>query len=265
MSHLGALVTPYVDGEMSPAREAEAHAHLAVCVECRTAVALEQAARRRTRESAACVQASAELTARLLAMPSGPVPQAAAMSARPRRTPFMLGGGAALIGLFVLTLFVLGGPRAGTSPSAVLTAADGDPDTAATNLPVALLSGPDLSALSESWALPVGLSLGRLDVLDDGATQTLDVLVTTSAGDARLLERPGSLDPEAVDGAVTETIAGRTVVLVDGWSIVEAGGCVVAVLGETDAATATVIEALPAPHGDDVVSRVIAGWDVLVG
>lgn len=266
MNHLGALVTPYVDGELSPSRAAEAQAHLDMCAECRSAVVLEHAARRRTQESVRGVQPSAELTARLLAMPAGPVPSISGLSTRPRRTPFVLGGGAALVGLFVLTLFVLGAPRPGTSPSSVLAAADTDLDATATALPVTLAAAPDLADLRyESWALPSGVTVGSVDILDDGATQTLDVTLTTSSGEVRLLERSGTLDEVAAAGVQSDTVAGRTVYEVEGWYVLEAGSCVVAVHGDSQAAVQAVIAALPAADPDGVLGRLLAGWGMLVG
>lgn len=255
MNHLGALITPFVDGELSAARAAEARAHLSDCSECRRLLLMEQAARRRTQASAHGVQASAELTARLLAMPTGPVPAAAPL--RSRRTPFIFGGGVALVGLFVLTLVVLGAPRA-DHPSALLSATADAADLATPStraVPQAALSG---------WALPANHTVHSLDLLGEGDTETLDVVVETAAGEVRLLERVGSLDEEAVAGMPASTIAGRTAYLVEGWYVLESGPCVVAVLGD-DLAVEMVIDQLPLPAPDGVLGRVVAGWHVLVG
>ncbi|GAB2616632.1 anti-sigma factor family protein [Pseudactinotalea suaedae] len=265
MSHLGALITPYVDGELSPARAAEARAHLSVCGECRSVLAMEQAARRRTQNSARSLQASAELTARLLAMPAGPVP----LGAEPRRSrlaPFVLGGGVTLVGLFVLTLVVLGGPRPDQHPSALLAATDAPAaditDTATT--PVATRPG-SAQASTAGWALPANHTVNRLDLLDDGGTETLDVVVDTAAGEVRLLERVGTLDERVTSLVDSLRIGDHTAYLVDGWYVLESGPCVVAVLAESEAAAEAVIAQLPAPSPDGILGRMVDGWHVLVG
>jgi hypothetical protein len=259
MSHLGALITPFVDGELSPARAAEARAHLSDCAECRRLLLMEQAARRRTQASAHGVQASAELTARLLAMPAGPMPAAAPL--RPRRAPFVFGGGAALVGLFVLTLVVLGTPRADHPGSLLSATADADELTAPS---ATARATSDQTALA-GWALPADHAVDSLDLLGEGETETLDVVIETGAGDVRLLERVGLLDDAAVADLPATSIAGRTTYLVDGWYVLESGPCVVAVLGDSDRAVETVIGQLPPPAPDGVLGRVIAGWHVLVG
>lgn len=263
MSHLGALITPYVDGELSPAAAAEARAHLCVCAECRTALAREQAARRRTQQSVQGMQASAELTARLLAMPANPVPAGAAgLPRRTRRTPFVLGGGAALVGLFVLTLVVLGSPRPDQHPSSLL-AATADP--AGTEAAATTSRPAPVQAAVAGWALPANHTVNSLDLIGDGESETLDVLVDTVGGEVRLLERIGTLDPLVVAQAPSLTIAGRTAYLVDGWYVLESGPCVVAVLGESDLAAEAVIAQLPARSPDGLVGRLVDGWHVLVG
>lgn len=268
MSHLGALITPYVDGELSPARSAEAREHLSVCQECRSALAMEQAARRRTQESARGVQASAELTARLLAMPAGPLPPAAPLSRRPRLAPFVLGGGATLVGLFVLTLFVLGATRAEQTPSSLLAATADTDGAAATTGSTGLLNAASdpLEAVSTTvWALPASLSVQQLQLIEDGSTQTLELLASTRYGDVRILEREGTLDASTLGSAVSDTIAGRTVYLVDGWYLLESGPCVVAVLGDNEAAAEAVIAQLPAADADGTLDRIVDGWHVLAG
>lgn len=258
-AHLGALVTPFVDGELSPARAAEVRVHLAGCAECRRAVTAEQAARRRTQDSVRGMQASPELTARLLAMPSGSIPVAMPFE-RSRRVPFVLGGGAALVGLFVLTLFVLGTPRTTQSPGSLL-ASTTDPSSTAVQQ-VALGTGADNAATA--WAVPASLTIQRLDLTEAQGTQTLDVSLDTSAGEVRLLERPGTLDEAAAAaGSAPSTVAGHVVYQVDGWYLLESGSCVVAVRGETDEAAELVIADLPEPDG--VLDRIADGWHALVG
>lgn len=256
MSHLGALITPFVDGELSPARAAEAQAHLADCGECRRLLAMEQAARRRTQESVRGVRASADLTARLLAMPTGPLPAAAPQ--RARRASFLLSGGAALVGLFVLTLVVLGAPRT-DHPSAFLAAAEEAGATADADR-----FAPDTAVLA-AWALPADHTVQSLGLLGDGDTETLDAVLETSAGEVRLLERIGSFDDAVLSQLPSRTVAGRTAYLVDGWYVLESGSCVVAVLGESDAAVEAVIAQLPAPAPDGIGGRILAGWYALVG
>jgi len=260
-AHLGALVTPFVDGELNAARAAEARAHLAACAECRQAVAAEQVARRRTQDSVRGMQASPELTARLLAMPSGPAAAAIPLE-RSRRGTVVLGGGAALVGLFVLTLFVLGTPHAAQSPGSLLAATTEVPNAAVQQ---AGLSAADVDGVSAvAWAVPASLTIQRLDLVDEQGTQTLDVSLDTAAGDVRLLERPGTLDEgAAAAGATPSTVAGHVVYRVDGWYLLESGSCVVAVLGETDEAAELVIADLPEPDG--FLDRIADGWLTLVG
>lgn len=261
--HLGALVTPFVDGELVPARAAEARVHLAGCAECRRAVTAEQAARRRTQDSVRGMQASPELTARLLAMPTGPAPVGMPID-RARRAPFVVGGGAALVGLFVLTLFVLGTPRATQSPGSLLAATTEAPDAAVQPVTLSASAAELDDPLSATWAMPATMTIDRLDLVDQQGDQTLDVLIDTSAGEVRLLERPGALDEDAaaVSGSPT-TVAGHVVYRVDGWYLLESSSCVVAVLGETDEAAELVIADLPEPDG--VLDRIADGWRTLVG
>lgn len=267
MSHLGALITPYVDGELSPARAAEAREHLSECAECRTAVAMEQAARRRTRASACAVQASPELTARLLAMPAGTPPHSDALHRRTRLAPFVLGGGATLVGLFVLTLFVLGASRPEQSPSALLAATADAEGASAIAVGTGLLTSVDDvgTQTRTGWALPADLPVQRFQVIEGGGTQTLDLLVETEFGQVRLLEQAGSLDESAVASAAVESIAGHTTYLVDGWYVLESGPCVVAVLAESEAAAEAAIAELPAVDTGDALDRILDGWHVLAG
>ncbi|WP_420110710.1 zf-HC2 domain-containing protein [Pseudactinotalea sp.] len=262
MSHLGALITPYVDGELSAAAAAAARAHLCVCAECRSALATEQTARRRTRQSVQGMQASAELTARLLAMPTNPLP-ATGLPRRARRTPFVLGGGAALVGLFVLTLVVLGSPRPDQHPSSLLSATA---DAAAAQDAATLVSRPAPSqAVVSGWALPANHTVNSLALIGEGESETLDVVVDTAAGEVRLLERVGTLDAEVIAQAPSLRIADHTAYLVDGWYVLESGPCVVAVLGESELAAEAVIAQLPAATPDGMVGRLVDGWHVLVG
>lgn len=257
-AHLGALVTPFVDGELNPARAAEARVHLAGCAECRQALTAEQAARRRTQDSVRGMQASPELTARLLAMPSGSTP---APFERPHRGPLVVGGGAALVGLFVLTLFVLGTPRTTQSPGSLLASTTDAPNAAVQQV---ALDTTDADGVAAAWAVPASLTIHRLDLTEAQGSQTLDVSLSTSAGEVRLLERPGSLDEDAAaTGGTPSTVAGHVVYRVDGWYLLESGSCVVAVLGETDEAAEIVIADLPEPDG--VLDRIADGWRTLVG
>lgn len=258
MNHLGALITPYVDGELSPADAAEAAAHLCVCAECRTALEMERAARRRTQQSVRGMQASAELTARLLAMPRAPLPAAGPSLRRPRRGPFVLGGGAALVGLFVLTLAMLGSPRPDQHPSSLLAATEDVPVGAT----VPISSRP---AQAAGWALPAGHTVNSLGLIGDGETETLDVVIDTAAGEVRLLDRVGALDESVLAQSPSLEIEGRLAYLVDGWYVLESGPCVVAVLAESEAAAEAVIAQLPAPAPDGVLGRLVDGWHVLVG
>lgn len=263
MSHLGALITPFVDGELSPAQAAQARAHVAGCEGCAHAVQQERAARRRTQDSVRGMQASAELTARLLAMPAAPQP-VAVDARRARRAPLVLGGSTALVGLFVLTLFVLGSPRPPETPGSMLAATSPAPGAAVTTT----LTRPDVAAMIGSdWSVPSGVSITRLDVLDEGGVETLDATFQMPDGDVRVLERTGSLDVEALAaaGSAPRQIGGHVVYTVDGWHLLESGPCVVALQGETDDAAESVIAQLPAPQAPGFLERVADGWHVLVG
>ncbi len=261
MSHLGALITPYVDGELSPARAAEARAHLRECDECRRAVAQEQTASRRTQDSVRDMQASAELTARLLAMTSGSLQPSSFAAPRRSRAPFVLGGGAALVGLFVLSLFVLGGPREAQPPTALLGATDASSDDLQMTARPAS-SGADAPA-STDWVLPSTLSVTSMGMLDDGAVGTLDLTVSVPQGDVRLLEQPGHL-ADSIDGIDPVDIAGHVVYEVDGWYVLESGHCVVAVHAADPDAAEAVIAQLPVPGERSVLDRLADGWRVLV-
>jgi hypothetical protein len=211
------------------------------------------------------MQASAELTARLLAMPAGPPSGGAIELGRTRRAPLVLGGGVAVVGLFVLSLFVLGAPRASQSPGSMLAAVNDAPGSATA---VDATAVSDVEALdgaaSAVWSVPADMVVDRIDLMEQQGSQALHMTLDTTLGEVRVLERPGALDEEAASaiGSVTE-VAGHVVYRVDGWYLLESGSCVVAVLGESDEAAETVIAGLPEPDG--ILDRIAQGWHVLVG
>lgn len=279
MTHLGALITPYVDGELGAARAEQVREHLVMCAQCRDAVASERSARARTQQSASEVSASSELTARLLAMSWQDAASGAGVAGRQRRVPFVLGGGAALMGIFVLTLFVLGGPReahpgtliaATSAPHAFAALSSGAPGAGEDQPSVA--TDPLAWMRSQGWVAPeslppsVQVSAAELTTrTNDGSDSViLDVVFIGPGTSARMLQQPGRLD-EDITGVVPSTmIGGHEVYRLDGWYVLTSGDHVVAVTADGDQLAEELVAALPVGDGPALLSRLWQGWNVLV-
>ena len=150
--HLGARVTPLVDGRLAADAAARAQDHVRSCCECAEAVETERLVRARL-ASLAVPEVSEDLTARLLHIggPAGPLPprdkpmslparpvvgtappsrtdpvrsggrpQAHSPGRRPRRRPvaFALAGTFSLLGAGIVGVLVLGGSH-GSAPAPV--------------------------------------------------------------------------------------------------------------------------------------------------
>jgi hypothetical protein len=85
MSHLGSRVSALVDGQLSPADTERALAHVAACGPCADELAAARQARRALSASSHDVAPDPELTARLLALASGPTGPTGPGSPRERR------------------------------------------------------------------------------------------------------------------------------------------------------------------------------------
>jgi anti-sigma factor RsiW len=271
MNHLGSLVTPYVDGELSPPRRAALRAHLDECDDCRRAVLAEETARSRTR--AGCPPPpSADLHDRLLAVPVVAT-EGDRRGVAPRRLGLIAASGSlAVVGLMVLTLVVLGTPRPVAPPTATLTSSPGSGSIAMAALPLTT-APPSRDALawmsSHGWAapsrLPAGMRVADVVVHADDSSQTLQVQLQGGTGQLQVLERVGRLDPEVVTDLPARQVGEHTAYLVDGWWVVESGNCVVAVQDDAQGAAHEVVASLPASVGEaGVLDRMMAGWGVLV-
>ncbi|MFV0252398.1 MAG: anti-sigma factor family protein [Beutenbergiaceae bacterium] len=262
MNHLGSLVTPYVDGELRAAQMQAVADHLTACEQCRRLVAAERAARLRTRRSATALQPAPELTARLLAMPHGLSSDHPAAPRHLRRGPLLLGGGLSLVGLFAITLFILGAPPPGQTPAALLEVVDDDSPSAvvASNVGSGALEDVAENAALH-WSAPEGLTVVDR-VLLDAETQTVDLTVVGPAGQVRLVQRFGAIDTEAA--LITpRPINGHWVYQVQDWWVVDSGTSVIALQGSDDAMTA-VLNSLPPRYEPGPLDRIRDGWVSLV-
>lgn len=271
MIHLGPLVTPYVDGELSPARRATARAHLDICDDCRRAVLSEETARRRTRAGSP-PPPSAGLHDRLLAVP---VTAAAATrsATAPRRIALLATSGSlAVVGLMVLTLVVLGTPRTVTPPTVAPMPSTGSGSITMAALPLTT-TPPSRDALAwmstHGWSapatLPDGMRVSDVVVHADDSSQVLQVRLSGRSGELQVLERVGRLDPQTLADLPAHQVGPHTAYLMDGWWVVESGDCVVAVQDVPGGSAQDVVSSLPAPRGSgSLVDRALAGWDVLV-
>ncbi|TDE97520.1 hypothetical protein EXU48_04885 [Occultella glacieicola] len=282
MSHLGPLISPLIDGQLPPAKAERAMSHVASCAQCRAEVAEERAWRSAAR-SAGDARPSEDLTARLLALqipgqrpgPVGPRIDPAALGA-PARRPVtashplrtrVLTGAVASLGVFALTLFVLGeqprrvddltplmdagGAQAGstsTTPGTGAAPADTADDRSRTEW-----------IIESGWAapdeLPAGMVIADVGLLPPAPEtgEILQVTLSTPGSDREVmvLEQHGVLDPAMLAPLEPTRIGDHTVYLVSGeWWVVQCDDSVVAVSSGTDGSAAhDFIEGLPAGGG----------------
>ena len=284
MAHLGSLVTPLVDGQLSTARAETAHAHLINCSLCQQAVNAE----RRARAAAAAVpsaSASPELSARLLAISEQDHTAAEypAQVRHPVRTGVLAATFVSLT-LVVLSLYVVGGQRPDVQePSDILATAHPVADTAP------LDSGPEATDMDSQQVLDwlaAGGWVGPQEFPQGMVANTAHVLPGTEQGarilrvdldhhgeQVTVLEQQAHLDMSKVAALEPVQIGHHEAYLVEEhWWVLQCGELVVAVSSGPDPADAhELIAALPdrgalgAPEPDGVLEQIGAGWRVLTG
>ncbi|UFU03934.1 zf-HC2 domain-containing protein [Ruania suaedae] len=288
MSHLGPLVSPFVDGQLPPARAARLQQHLSDCAPCRAQVEAERACRD-TARAARAVQANPDLTERLLALgvvgDTTGVPASAGEVERAVRGTRLrvLSGAVASVGVFVVALFVLGGQQRSVDDLTAMVPQLKEPASLAGGHAVGSvgatepgredLSGTVLEWMSAAgWStpdrLPAGMRVEHITVIDE-AEAGAPVLQLDLAGDAgvvHLTEQHGVLDPAMTAALEPVQISGYEVYQVaENWWVAQCGGSVVAISSGDDPAAA---HALLARMGEGtspgVVDRLTNGLQVLL-
>lgn len=277
MSHLGPLVSAYVDGQLPPAEAERAGDHVAVCPECQAQVLAEGAGRRAARQ-ARPVRAGEDLTQRLLALEdaaaSNYLPDEAADTGRARRAPGLkvMTGALASVGLIAVALFALGGTQrevdlpalVAQDPGAVTTpdrAAGGDTELSATVLDWMADTG---------WAAPQRLPAGMsVQQVTSSAEQqdTVRLGLSGHRGGVWISEQHGVLSASEMAAMDAETIGGRRVYRLGDHSwVVQCGDSVVAVSSsQNPRAARALVASLPHEAGPDMLERMQHGFEVLVG
>lgn len=284
MAHLGSLVTPLVDGQLSPARAETAHAHLINCSACQQAVNAE----RRARAAAAAVpsaSASPELSARLLAISEQD--HTAAEHPPQVRHPIRTGVLAATfvsLALVVLSLYVVGGQRPDVQePSDILATAHPVADTASLDSRSGAADMDSQQLLdwmaAGGWVGPQefpGAMVANTAQVLTGADQGARILRVDLDHDGEqvtVLEQQAHLDMSKVAALEPVRIGHHEAYLIEEhWWVLQCGELVVAVSSGPDPADAhELIAALPdrgshgPPEPDGVLEQIGVGWRVLTG
>ncbi len=294
MSHLGPLVSPFVDGQLTPTRAARAQQHLSDCAACRAQVEAERACRD-TARSAQAIPAGPDLTERLLALSipdstsgrfagSGEV-ERAVRSTRLR----VVSGAVASVGVFVVALFVLGGQQRSVDDLTAMVPQLKDPavlagsqvSSAVGSSSATGISGPGREQLSGTvldwmaaagWSapdrLPTGMRVENVAVIDDpdAGAPVLQLDIAGDAGVVHVTEQHGVLDPAMTAALEPVIIGGHEVFHVAGdWWVAQCGGSVVAVSsGEDPTAAHALIAELGDGQSPGVVDRLTNGLQVLL-
>lgn len=288
MRHLGTLVTPLVDGQLSAGRAEVAHEHLINCISCQQAVAAERAARAMAR-TAGISPASADLEHRLIALqdPNHPAlidqPESMRTSTHPIRHRIVIGAVASL-GLFALSLFLVGGQhRAGQEPAEIL--ATGAPVQASAPMAPAsdrtdaeshhLLQWMAAGGWISPDELPGTMVAHGAHVLadTDSGSRTLRVDLDHDGESVTVLEQRGHLDPSKLAALSPVQVGAHQAYLIQGnWWVLQCGDWVVAVSSGQDPGDAhELIRSLPATESgvpeppSGAWQRIIAGWQTLTG
>ncbi|SED69671.1 anti-sigma factor family protein [Ruania alba] len=294
MSHLGPLVSPFVDGQLSAARVAKAEQHLAQCQACRAQVEAERSCRDAAR-AARAVPVNPDLTEKLLALSipdaspgrlntgTGEV-ERAVRGTRVR----VISGALASAGVFAVALFVLGGqqrqvddltamvptikdpvgltamPGLANAPSTASTASDGSGDE---------ISGTVLDWMSTSgWStpsdLPAGMRVENVSVAEsaDAGGQVLQLDLVSGQAVVHVMEQRGVLDTSMIAALEPVQVGEHEAYLVaEDWWILQCGGSVVAVSSGPDPTAAHEVIVRMAENDDPgVVDRMANGLHVLL-
>ncbi|MEE6273677.1 zf-HC2 domain-containing protein [Georgenia wangjunii] len=273
MSHLGRRLSALADGQLSAAETDQALAHVAGCPDCAGELRAERLARRALAQS--CDEhPSADLTARLLALPGAPPPPTP--RAWPRRAVLasagVLGASAVALGGLVVVGSVQD-PRA--DPHAMLTSVAGE----AGSSPEGLTESPGEPSTEEvlawmrehGWSAPESLPAGMrvVDVQVHGVEggDVLEVELAGSMAHVRLLEHRGRLDVEQTSG-VREMGAHAHVLPTGTGPVVMQGAAAVVVVtaAEDEAVAEQILRSIPAePYDTSLGARLERGWDTAVG
>lgn len=285
MTHLGADVAAFVDGQLPPARELAARRHLEECQRCREVVAEQEHLKRRMARTTPTAGVPAHLAAALSAVASDPGEPEPPRRQLLRRS---VGAAAAVMGssaAVLLLAYVLAPPLPST----------GDPvgpdfDAYVTDFVAEAASqrAPDVVAASSAVPGPassddVALSPAELDELDadgwpchamlaghlervDGRLVGDAVVALRYAGEhvqLHLIEQVGRLDDAALDGFQRRTLADSVVWVREGQPNVaawEADGVVYTVVTDASIPSVTdVVAQLPSTPDRSTVERVEDG------
>ncbi|UFU05583.1 anti-sigma factor family protein [Ruania halotolerans] len=294
MSHLGPLVSPFVDGQLSPARMAKVEQHLVECPACRSRVDAERSCRDAAR-AARAVPVNPDLTEKLLALSipgatAGPLrtgPGEVERAVRGTRVR-VISGALASAGVFAIALFVLGGQQRQVDDLTAMVPTFKDP-AALTTMPVLgnvspaghsspTTGGEEISGTVLEWMtasgwsapsdLPAGMRVENVSVADnaDAGGQVLRLDLVDGATVVHVMEQRGVLDTSMVAALEPVQVGPHEVYLVaENWWIVQCGGSVVAVSsGEDPTAAHEVIMRMSEADDSGVVDRLANGLHVLL-
>lgn len=290
MTHLGADVAAFVDGQLPPARELAARRHLEECQRCREVVAEQEQLKRRMARSAP-TGVPAHLAAALSAVASDPGEPDVRRGQALRRS---VGVAVALMGssaAVLLLAYVLAPPLPATGdpvgPDFDAYVAEFMSEAASRRAPDVVAASATVPVASSSDEVP--LSPDELDELDaDGwpchATLAGDLervdgrLVGDAAVALRysgehvqlhLIEQVGRLDDTALGGFERRTLADSVVWVREGQPNVatwEADGVVYTVVTDASVASVTdVVAQLPSTPDRSAVERVEDGLHRMTG
>ncbi|MFT4298557.1 MAG: zf-HC2 domain-containing protein [Aeromicrobium sp.] len=281
MTHLGAEVAAYVDGQLSPERAEAVRRHLDGCERCRVRAAEQEQVKRRMALGRPAPVVPAHLVAALAAVPAAPPSPAGSRAGRAGAVASAILGSSAA----VLVLAYLLAPPVDDTPGdpvrpdydayAASFVSDADSRrssetalTASVSSPEAevTLTGEDLEELAAAgWPCDeyLAVDLARVDgrFVEDGAAVALHY--SGDNAQLHLIEQVGSLDTAALDGFDREALAGSEVWVREGQPTVvtwQADGVVYTVV--TNASlhrVAEVLEELPSTPARSVVGRIEDG------
>ncbi|GAA1751685.1 anti-sigma factor family protein [Aeromicrobium alkaliterrae] len=279
MTHLGADVAAFVDGQLSPARESAARRHLDECERCRELVVQQEQLKRRM-ASGARAGVPPHLAAALAAVaadPGEPDPRGRQALQRSLGVVVALMGSSAAV---LLLAYVLAPPLPTTadpvSPDFDAYAAEflqeaasqRAPDIVAASAPVGgddTLSTAELDELdADGWPCHMTLA-GDLERVEGRLVGDAEVSLRYSGEHVQLqlIEQIGSLEPSAMTGFQLRTVAGSDVWVRDGIPTVaawEADGIVYTVVTDASAERiAQVVGQLPSTPTRSTVERIEDG------
>ena len=291
MTHLGADVAAFVDGQLPPARELAARRHLEECQRCREVVAEQEHLKRRMARTKPVAGVPAHLAAALSAVASDPGEPEPPGRQLLRRS---VGAAVAVMGSSAAVLLLAYGLAPPLPTSGDPVGPDFDAYVSDFVAEAASRRAPDVVAASSSVPAPptgddVALSPDELDELNadgwpchamlagdlervDGRLVGDAVIALRYAGEhvqLHLLEQVGRLDDAALEGFQRRTLADSVVWVREGQPNVaawEADGVVYTVVTDASIPSVTdVVAQLPSTLDRSTVERVEDGLQRMTG